>query len=286
MSINEPGMAMVETMEVVERGTTEAVPHVDWGAVIGGAIFAAAISFVLLTFGSAIGLSVSSPYHGSGVSLIGFAIGAALWFIWVQVSSFMAGGYLTGRMRRRAFDATPHESDVRDGTHGLLVWALGTLLGAFLAIAGISGVASSVSSVAATATGSAQSPAMQLMAARLFRSDKAPAQPISAQTTANAAMLIADSVGNKEMNADDRTYLSNEIARDTGITPEQAQQRVDKAIADAKAAADTARKTALILGFLTAATLLVSAGGAFYAAGLGGTHRDEGTEFLEWFPRR
>jgi hypothetical protein len=140
--------------------------------------------------------------------------------------------------------------------------------------------------VAATASGNAQTPAMQLMAAKLFRSDKPDAQPVNPQVTANAAMLIADSVGNREMNADDRTYLANEIARDTGITPEQAQQRVDAAIADAKAAADAARKTALILGFLTAATLLVSAAGAFYAAGLGGTHRDEGTEFLEWFPRR
>jgi hypothetical protein len=189
-------------------------------------------------------------------------------------------------MRRRAFDATPHESDVRDGTHGLLVWALGTLLGAFLAIGGISGVASSVTSVAATASGNAESPAMQILASRLFRSDNAPAQPISAQTKADAAMLIADSVSNRQMNEDDRTYLSKEIARDTGITPEQAQQRVDAAIADAKAAADKARKTGLILGFLTAATLLVSAASAFYAAGLGGTHRDEGTEFLEWFPRR
>jgi hypothetical protein len=88
------------------------------------------------------------------------------------------------------------------------------------------------------------------------------------------------------LNSDDRAYLSNEIARDTGITPEQAQQRVDAAVSDARAAAEKARKAALILGFLTAATLLVSAAGAFFAAGLGGKHRDEGTEFLEWFPRR
>jgi hypothetical protein len=286
MSINEPGMAIVESMEVLERGPAEAVSHIDWGAVIGGAIFAAAISLVLLTFGSAIGLSITSPYHGSGVSLVGFAIGAALWFIWVEVSSFLAGGYLAGRMRRRAFDATPHESDVRDGTHGLLVWGLGTLLGAFLAIAGVSGVASAVGSVAATATDNAQSPTMQIMAARLFRSDKPDARPPNPQVTANAAMLIADSIGSRQMNSDDRTYLSNEIARDTGITPEQAQQRVDAAVSDARAAAEKARKAALILGFLTAATLLVSAAGAFFAAGLGGKHRDEGTEFLEWFPRR
>lgn len=287
MTMSEPGMAMVETMEVVERGgAAGTASHIDWGAVIGGAVFAAAISFVLLAFGSAIGLSLTSPYHGSGVSLVGFAIGAALWFVWVEVSSFMAGGYLTGRMRRRAYDASPHESDVRDGIHGLLVWGLGTLLGAFLAVAGIAGVASSVSTVTATASGDASTPQMQLLAAKLFRPDQQTTQPVSQQTTANAAMLIAESVSNRDMNADDRTYLANEIARDTGISPEQAQQRVDAVVAEAKAAADTARKTAVIVGFLTAASLLVSAAGAFFAAGIGGKHRDEGTEFLEWFPRR
>ncbi len=284
MSMSESGMAIVEPVEVT--GEQSAVPHIDWGAVIGGAIFAAAISFVLLTFGSAIGLSVSSPYHGSGVSLVGFAIGAALWLIWVQVSSFMGGGYLTGRMRRRAFDSSPHESDVRDGIHGLLVWGLGTLLGAFLAIAGISGIASSATSIVTSAENPAGSPAMQIAASRLFRADKPTAQPVAPEAKSEAAQLIANAVGKKQMDAGDRTYLANEIARDTGISPDQAQARVDKAVSDAQAAADTARRTALILGFLTAATLLVSAGGAFFAAGLGGKHRDEGTEFLEWFPRR
>ena len=34
----------------------------------------------------------------------------------------MCGGYLTGRLRRRVHDASEHESDVRDGAHGLVVW--------------------------------------------------------------------------------------------------------------------------------------------------------------------
>ena len=105
----------------------------DWPAIIAGAVLATAISFVLITFGSAIGLSMSSAEPGSGVSLSWLAIVAGLWLLWVQISSFLAGGYLTGRLRRRHGDATEHELDIRDGSHGLVMWALGLLVGAMIA---------------------------------------------------------------------------------------------------------------------------------------------------------
>src|SRR6201999_1604817 len=60
------------------------------------------------------------------------AVAIAIWSIWVLVSSLIAGGYLAGRFRHRTYDATEHESDVRDGAHGLLVWALAALLGSYL----------------------------------------------------------------------------------------------------------------------------------------------------------
>jgi hypothetical protein len=62
-----------------------------------------------------------------------------------------------------------------------------------------------------------------------------------------------------------------------------------KAVDDAKAraadAAETARKTAVVAAFLTAASLLISAVGAYWAAMKGGRHRDEGTEFAGVFGR-
>ncbi len=133
------------------------ISHLDWGAIIAGAVLAAAISLVLLSFGAAIGLSVASPYPGEGASSTGFLIGVALWMIWVVVSSFMAGGYLTGRMRRTVGDSTPHEIEVRDGAHGLMVWALGVLIAAVLGVsgvAGIIGVGASAGSAALSAAGS------------------------------------------------------------------------------------------------------------------------------------
>src|SRR3954471_15184201 len=88
--------------------------YVDWPAIIAGILLASAISIVFISFGSAIGLNFID-FDGEGASPIWIAIAAASWFLWVQISSFMAGGYLAGRLRRRHFDATEHESDVRDG---------------------------------------------------------------------------------------------------------------------------------------------------------------------------
>ncbi|HCO56295.1 MAG TPA: hypothetical protein DIT93_14940, partial [Pelagibacterium sp.] len=122
----------------------ETSSYVDWPAILAGGIVAAAISLVLLAFGSAIGLSMTNPFGREGVSLFWIAIAMAIWVIWVQVSALMVGGYLTGRMRRRNYDATEDESDIRDGFHGLLVWATAVVFTAALAFGGIGTVANSV----------------------------------------------------------------------------------------------------------------------------------------------
>ena len=53
------------------------------------------------------------------------------------------------------------------------------------------------------------------------------------------------------------------------------QSAADKA----KAIADKARRVGVIVAFVTAAALMVSAVAAWWAAGMGGRHRDESTDF-------
>ena len=77
------------------------VAAVSWGAIIGGAFVAVAMSLLLLALGSGIGLSSVSPYAGSGASATGFTIMAAIWLIVVQWVSAAFGGYLAGRLRTR-----------------------------------------------------------------------------------------------------------------------------------------------------------------------------------------
>ena len=107
---------------------TSNVSYVEWGAVIAGTVLATAISAILLQFGSGLGLSASKEWAGEPERIRWLIIASGLWLLWVQVTAAMAGGYLAGRMRRPLEVSNTHESEVRDGAHGLLVWASGTVV--------------------------------------------------------------------------------------------------------------------------------------------------------------
>ncbi|MCE7887053.1 MAG: hypothetical protein DYH13_06085 [Alphaproteobacteria bacterium PRO2] len=63
----------------------------------------------------------------------GQVITICLWILWIQLLASLIGGYITGRVRVSDPGATPHEREMRDGIHGLAVWALGTVLVAIAA---------------------------------------------------------------------------------------------------------------------------------------------------------
>jgi hypothetical protein len=149
---------------VVDVSVGENTRYVDWTAIFAGAILASAISFVLFTFGTGIGLSLTSPYPGESVNIVTFAIALGLWVLWVSTSSFIAGAYLTGRMRRRVADTTEHEVEVRDAAHGILVWAVSVLIGGLIAAWIVGGVASKTADVAAGAATGATAAATQEVA--------------------------------------------------------------------------------------------------------------------------
>ena len=266
-------------------------PHsyIDWPAILAGAVLACAISFVLLTFGSAIGLSLTSPFTDRGASIGLLAVATGLWVVWVEVSSFMAGAYLTGRMRRRVNDATEHEVDVRDAAHGLLVWAVGALLGALIAVSSVAGAVRTATEVASDATAvtldqaQAGNPdrAFSLLVDSLFRSDT-PGDAVSPERRGEVARILASSAVKGTLSDSDRMYVGRIIAAESNLSQAEAEARVTemfteaKATADqAKAAAEKARKIGILVAFITAASLLVSAAAAVFAAGRGGRHRDK-----------
>jgi len=287
-----PQVAIVATPEGETR------PSVDWAAVIAGAAVATAISFVLITFGTGIGLSITSPYPREGASVTVFAIVLALWVMWVALSSFFAGGYVAGRMRRRLSLST-HEAEVRDGVHGLLVWAIGILLGALIASwTATSAVKTGADAVATTAAAGTAAFTSSLskaadpagyMTDTLFRgSSTAPAGQAGARTDprAEALRIFAHNATQGDISADDKAYLTQLVQRETGLSEADAKARVDKMVADyhaavqaARDAAEKARKFGILLTFLTAATLAVTAAAAWWAATRGGMHRDEGRDF-------
>jgi len=306
---------IVAAAPVTAAGTQEHHSYVDWPAVFAGIVLASAISLVLLTFGAALGLSFTNFRGMPNTAPIWAAIAAASWLLWVQVSSMMAGGYLTGRMRRRFHDASEHESDVRDGSHGLIVWAGAMILGAIVAVSGVGAVASAVGNAVGTVTtaasnvasnpqvtGAATNAASNALDPNAYFTDtlfRVPAGTTAPQNAAASAadvraeagrILVSEATGT--VSADDKTYLAQLVSQQTGMPQDQASARVDqtlKAVDDAKAkavdAAETARKTAVVAAFLTAAAFLVSAVGAYWAAMKGGRHRDDNSIFADVFGR-
>ena len=298
--------ALGATSEIGDHGS-----YVDWPAIIAGVVLASAISLLLLTFGTAVGFSFENFQTGDYGNPVFLGIAAALWLLWVQISSFMAGGYLTGRLRHRYPNTTEHEVDVRDGAHGLLVWAGALVIGAIIVSGEIGAAANAVGGAVSTATVAASNAADGAVPTdpnayfvdTLFRND-APATAGTAAMpvggTGNAAnsdyraetSRILLNAGTGEVSDTDKTYLATLVARNTGLDQAQAEERVNTVLAqveDAKAkaaaAAETARKVTVIGAFVTAASLLLSAAGAYWAASMGGRHRDEGTVFATIFRR-
>ncbi len=302
-------MAISDTTVYPAATPTSDHSYVDWPAILAGTAVATAISVVLLTFGSALGLSMASAHENRGISLAGIAIAAALWLIWVQVSACFSGGYLAGRLRRRAMDATEHESDIRDGSHGVVVWALGLLIGSAIAFSGVSSALSTATGAATTvvagaaAGGAAAAGDMLdqsgLSIDKLLRgaSGTAPAngaQPASPEDQrAEIGRILASSVASGTLDPADKQYLIDTVAARTGVDSDTATKRVDELWAQAQAteakvreAADNARKMAVLAAFITAASLLVSGAGAYMGAVLGGNHRDKQTIVEGWVKTR
>lgn len=287
------------------------VSAVTWPAIFGGAIVAAATSIVLVALGSGLGLASVSPWRDSGASATGVAWMAAAWLIVVQWLSAGAGGYLAGRLRTKWANTHTHEVFFRDTAHGFITWALGTVIvAAFLASAVGSAISGGVHAAAtvgagaaagaggaaaahgagasgADASGVGTSPIQGTSALAtydmdlLFRSSQTTSTAPTTDARAEAARILANGVATGDVPTTDRSYLAELVASRTGIPAEEAQKRVDNAIAQAKAAdlkardlADKARKAAAETSIFTALSMLVGAFIACIAAALGGQRRD------------
>ena len=278
-------------------GTSQTAPSsfVEWAPVIAGAFLASALSFVLLTFGAAIGLTATSPWPNSGMSAKMVGSLAILWVMMQQIGAFMAGGYVAGRMRTRWQETPQHEVEFRDGLHGGLVWAVGIVIGAALFLSAASGAARTGTEVAGKAAasvagsnGSAIDGVLDTMlrpsAPQAAATPGPGAQPpaptarTQAQATENprAVMgrIIASSVASGTLTAENKTYLAQLVSQQTGLSQQEAEARVNAAITSAREAADKARRASILTGLVTAISLIVSFGAAWWAALKGGQHRD------------
>jgi hypothetical protein len=273
---------------VADAGPLTARSAASWPSIIAGAFVAAASTVILLALGSGIGFASISPWPGRGASITSFAVTTAIWLIVTQWISAALGGYLAGRLRTRWMGTHPHEVFFRDTAHGLITWAVATLLvvavgaSSFAAamIAGPGGAGSGMSASAAAAN--ANSPIQPYEIDRLFRSSNFGGAALLSDARMEAAHIAANAFAGGSISSADRTYLVEQVSARTGASQADAQARVDNfvaAVAQAqeklKSEADSTRRAAAEASIYLALSMLIGAFIASVAAALGGRIRDE-----------
>ncbi|MBR7634356.1 hypothetical protein [Janthinobacterium lividum] len=246
-------------------------PGVSWGAVLAGAAAAAALSFILLILGVGLGLSSVSPWSFNATAI---GVSTIAWLAFMQLAASGIGGYMAGRLRVKWSSIHTDEVHFRDTAHGLLAWAVATLITVAVLAGGTravlsgaidagSGVAAAIAPAAAAGAGAAGAAGakqgegsganpLDYFSDMLLRA--APAAPAATATgtlatpAANASTaeqrveigkIFATGLSTGSLAADDRAYLGQVVASRTGLTQAEAEARVDAVYARAaKAAAD------------------------------------------------
>lgn len=292
---------------------------VCWGAILAGAAAAAALSLILLLLGAGLGLSSVSPWAHKGVSADALGISTIVWLTVTQIMAAGMGGYLAGRLRTRWASVDADEVYFRDTAHGFLAWAVATLATATLLASAIGGIVSTGAQAAASLGGGAAAATMAAGATvgeadkpaipsandglgyfvdSLFRSNSNMTSTESVEgsstgtdsanktiSTAEVTRIFINSMDAKTLPAEDVSHIGQLIAKNTGLTQQEAEQRVTDiytnlqkkkadAVLAAKEAADKARKATIYATLWLFVSLLIGAFSASLAATWGGRCRD------------
>jgi len=308
-----------------EIGSASLFHRVSWGAIFAGVIIALVVQLILSLIGAGAGLSAADPIHHDSPDASSYGMGAAIWWGVSSVLALFAGGWIAGHLA-----GAPGRTDAM--LHGLVMWGLASLLGAYLVASAVSSIvkggaaaAGTVTAAAGTGIAAAAGPvadqAKQELQANGITMDslKGQAQQLLAQTgkpalqpdaikqQANGAANQLNNAAQNQANGDngedvqtvaariiasgsdtvqqaDRQALVNVVVARTGVSQQEAEQRVDtwitqyqqtkaklaqaKAEAEAKAreAADATAKAAAKASLGAAIGLILGA----MAAALGG----------------
>jgi hypothetical protein len=246
----------------------------SWSAAIAGALAATAISFILIALGTGVGLAVASPYTASP-SLGTMTIGGAVWLVLTQTIGFAGGGFVAGRLRAHVGPEDVAEVRFRDGTNGFMAWAIGAVVAALaITVIGAVSVVGGVRAVA-DATQSTSSDQLAYFVDALFRAPQSRQSGLSDQDRAQVVHIVAASVRNGGLSNDDRSYLAGLVAARTGLSQEEAQNRVTNVVNQVKQATDTARSAVAYIAFWTFMSLLFGAVASTLGGIWGGELRDE-----------
>ena len=157
---------------------------------------AAAVSLILIAFGSAVGLAVASSSPTWRDASPALAVGSGLYLLLTAIVSFGLGGYVAGRLRER-WHVSAHDDVVefRDGTHGLVAWAVAVVITGLVAAASATSIASKAVQPTTSPSATTGKSLIAYELDRLFRAGPRPVQGDLTYTRAEAGRILLTASG-------------------------------------------------------------------------------------------
>jgi hypothetical protein len=282
---NPPQVSAVDPADDVR---TIMLNQISWGAVFAGATIALVLQIILNLVGVGVGLSTIDVTAGSTPSAGSLSVGAGIWWVISGIVAAAIGGYIAGRLSGKASRSTT-------AYHGLVAWAVSTLVVVYLLSSAASGLIGGALSTATSALGGAGKAiggsvqtAVQTAAPSLnsvtdpmatienkVRSASGGQDPAALRDAAATAVRTALS-GEPTQQAAATDKAADALAKAQNIPPDQAKaqveqyqqqykQTVGQAKDQAKQVADTTAKTVSRGALFGALALLLGALSAFFA---------------------
>jgi Protein of unknown function (DUF2795) len=262
-------------------GWRRSYSRISWGAVIAGAVVAAATMLLLSFLGVAIGAGALRLTDTGATDLRGYGLGAGIWTAVNLILAMLFGGYVAARL-------SGTHSHLDGELHGITVWAVATLLATVLL--------GQLASLAVGAASSAAGPAVtgsltgtpatvlggQNLVDRLQQSlsvGSDPTQMTQAQIRGEIALLTGRLLSSGSLADQDRDRLTTLVAARDNLTREEAARRVARMqenataiLAQARNAANEAAAGAALGARALFSALLLGLGAAMLGAWLGTRH--------------
>jgi hypothetical protein len=288
---------------VDDRYGPPVVRRISWGAIVAGVVVVLVVQMVLMLLGLAIGTATIDPAAADTPEASTLGIGGGVWWLASTAIAVFAGGWVAGRLA-----GVPSRTDGL--LHGVVTWAVATLVAIYLlstAIGGLVGGAFGALGNAAQAVGqgtqSLASTAMQVLpddirsqAERLF--DRAPAVAGQVQNEAQQTQQAAGTDNMLEAvqrvvrgvqegaSQQDRDAALNVISQQAGIPREEAEQRLEqfqttyneyaqRTAEQARQAAQAAAETVAQVSFWSVVALVLGAILAAVGGSLGTPREDD-----------
>ncbi|MCC0805085.1 PhnA-like protein [Methylobacterium sp. W2] len=283
----------IPTSPIVAGDTrTVLLNQVSWGAIFAGAVTALVTQVILNMVGVGIGLSSVGPVAADNPAASTLSLSAGVWFIVSGIVAALVGGFIAGRLSGKPVTGAA-------GLHGLVSWAVTTLVVLYLitsAAGGLiggafSGVTSTLGGAGALVGGTVQT-AAQAAAPSLSKisnpldgieqsvRQQAAGQDPQAAKDAAVAAIRALFTGDPAQKAQAENRAADALAKAQGIPVDQAKTQIqdykkqyEETVATAKqkaeAAAVAAKSAATQGAFYGALALILGALAGFFGGRLG-----------------